>query len=458
MSSIYSNRLDKRNFEVFFQQNKSNFPEKGEITGDQFNYEEIDQGMPIRGNFIASKNNKKNIIDTINFDFDIFDKDKLTDFNINYFDPMANNGNIAHLDNFRETNAIVTNDIDRLSNIIDEYGYFLFNNVQKYLLKNHYLLTSFYLNNILTSLFIASKNKTNIELKNYLNISDKVKCMSDINLFHIELEKLTYLEIFNFLIVPYEFKLNKTFLNYLPNIKIINYENKYADLNIQCSKINKYISTSHNLNFDNTLKSYHLKENSIIALISGKIQPVWKNNFDDIIIDTFYSFHKRNQNFLISKNKQYNYFRHDNLELLEIPTYDNKMSFGIIMSDKDYYPKLNPELINFMISNLAPTQFKYLSIPQIKDNLKLRYTNILKESGLTRIFESMDIPELIVNNNIYLNDIVQNIYLIIDKNNKPTHNQNKENKNNLVKQINTPFIYYFRLNTLNTILCLGQYC
>jgi serine protease inhibitor len=149
------------------------------------------------------------------------------------------------------------------------------------------------------------------------------------------------------------------------------------------------------------------------------------------------------------------------LELLEIPSYDKKVSFGIITTNDDYFPSINYEIINYMISNLAPTNFKYLLIPQIKENLKMRYTNILKESGLQRIFNQMEIPELLVDNNIYLNDILQNIFLVIDKNNNNSNNQKRTIKSQnppIVKKIDTPFIFYLRLNTINTILCLGQYC
>jgi hypothetical protein len=164
MSALYSNRLEKRNFELDFNNrlNYEDYPEIGEITGDQFAYNDIDKGMPVRGNFTPNKNDKKNTYDNNNnLDFDLFEKK--SNFKINYFDPFNTNdnfNNIANLDNFRDSNKIISDDIDKMSNTIDNYGYFLFNTVQKYLLKNHYLISSFYLNTILSSFFIASKNKT----------------------------------------------------------------------------------------------------------------------------------------------------------------------------------------------------------------------------------------------------------------------------------------------------------
>ncbi len=461
MSALYSNRLEKRNFELEFDHKygTNDFPEMGEITGDQFIYNDIDKGMPVRGNFITNKNDKKNILDNIKSDFDLYEKK--SNLNINYYDPFGieNKNSLVHIDNYKEPNTILSNNIEKTSNNIDEYGYFLFDNIQKYLLKNHYLIGSYFLNIILSTFYIASKNKTLIELKNYLNLGDKQNTLGDINIFMEEIQKIKYININNFIIIPYEFKLNKTFLNYTNSIKIINYENKYSNLSDECIKINKYISNCHNYDFENTLKPHNIKENSIISLISGTIEPIWESNFDEIINDTFFSFKKRNQNYLLANNKNFYYTVHDDLELIELKTYDKKMSFGIILSNGDYFPKISSELLNFMIGNLELTKFKYLIIPQIKENLKLRYTNILKESGLHKIFQNIDIPDLISTNNIYLNDIVQNIVLSINKNKNSYKLPITNNiKNTVAKKINTPFIYYLRLNTLNTMLCMGQYC
>ena len=89
MSSIYSNRLEKRNFQLKLDNNFSNFGqlEKGEITGDRITFVNIDQGMPIRGNFIPNKNDKKVFLDNQINDFSLFDKNNNNNnqFKINYY-------------------------------------------------------------------------------------------------------------------------------------------------------------------------------------------------------------------------------------------------------------------------------------------------------------------------------------------------------------------------------------
>ena len=110
MSSLYSSRLDKRNFELNISKNSKDDSlfEKGEITGDQIMYQDIDKGMPLIGNFTPSKNDKKYIQDTgSNLDFDLFDKK--SDLKINYYDPFLSNlndtTNLAHIDNYKENNV-----------------------------------------------------------------------------------------------------------------------------------------------------------------------------------------------------------------------------------------------------------------------------------------------------------------------------------------------------------------
>ena len=84
------------------------------------------------------------------------------------------------------------------------------------------------------------------------------------------------------------------------------------------------------------------------------------------------------------------------MELIELRTFDHKMAFGILLAKEkeDYYPKIETINLNCLIDTLKETQFKYLVIPQIMENLKMRYTNILKESGLKTIFENLEIQKI----------------------------------------------------------------
>lgn len=452
MNSIYSERLKQRNFGLDLYNNVGIYDdnnELGEITGDQYHFNDINKGMPIMGNFTPSKNDKK-IIQSKELDFELFDKK--TNFNVKYFDTTGEN--LAHINNTNELNTLMTNDLDKMSNIIDNYGCFLFNNILNYGLKNNFLITSYNLISILICLYLSSSNKTTTELRNYLNLSDKQKCITEFGIYNNELYKLSYFNVCNFLIIPNNYNVNKTFLNSISNMKLITYNN--TNLDNETIKINNYISNYFNLKLD-SIKPYHLNNKSIISLTTGKIEPQWSINFDDIICDTFFGFKKRNINFLLAKNKNYYYSSYNTTELIELRTYDNKMSFGIITTTENYYPNLTTELINLLVDNLEITTFKYLMIPQIKELIKFRYTNILKNLGLQNIFANLDIPDL-VNNTVKLDDIVQNILLVINKNTNTQNIQHKKTHNSIAKKITTPFIYYLRLNTVNTILCVGQYC
>jgi hypothetical protein len=397
MSALYSDRLAKRNFQIQITRD-NNYSEinTGEITGEQLLFDNIDQGMPVRSSFTPNKNDKKNIIDDYANDFSLFDNSKnnnIHNFKVNSYDPYENTKDMI------DTNNILTNEINNISNNIDEFGYNLFIDIQKNLLKIKYLLCSYSLFILLSILFISSKNKTFLELKNFLNLHNKSNILTNINLLNTELENIKYFNITNLLIIPYTYKINKSFLNNLPNIKILNYDNRTQDLYNECLKINKYLNNYYNINLTNTIKPEYINNKSIISLITGKIEPIWENNFDDIIIDKFYSYNIKDHNFLLAKNKQYYHCFHNNLELIDIPTYDKKLSFGIITTTSDYFPTINNEVINLLISKLTKTTFKYLIIPQINNNFKMRYTNTLNIRGLHSIFNDLDISELLLSSN-----------------------------------------------------------
>jgi hypothetical protein len=125
MSSVYSNRLDKRNFELNYPtnyDNNQNYPEMGEITGDQFTHNDINKGMPLIGNFTPNRNDKKAVLDNAVNDFSLFDKinNNTNKFSVNYYDPFENSNNLTSIKNIDENNILVNNDLDRLSNNIDE--------------------------------------------------------------------------------------------------------------------------------------------------------------------------------------------------------------------------------------------------------------------------------------------------------------------------------------------------
>ncbi len=465
MSSIYSQRLDKRNFEIQFNNpnNTSNI-EFGEITGDQINVNNtIDRGMPFRmTNYIINKNDKKDY-DSQNTTFDLYDRKSNLNITYNNYD---NNKYGSEINYDIKNSNYMTNNIDILSDNINKLSLQLYKQIQKNMLAKKYVISSLNIYSILLLLYLTSKNKTKLSLSSIVKIDNKQKLLNDINEIFINISQIC--NFTNFIILPSEYKLNRVFTNNLNKnlLKIISYDNKFSNIKYESESINREINTylQNRLKSENYIKPEYIDNNNIICLTAGEIRPVWKNNFDTFINDIFYSYTKKEQLYLVSNNKQYNYSKNNTLELIEFDNISETMSYGMIIATGDSYPPITLEVINSLIDNLNPVNFNKLIIPQIKEqNIKIKYNNVLKSLGLDIIFNNIEIPDLILSNlNINISSVIQNINITIDKNNT-TNKIPYNNKLTIidVKHINTPFIYYIRMKTNisnKMFLCFGQYC
>lgn len=470
MSSIYSQRLDKRNFEIQFNNpnNTSNI-EFGEITGDQINVNNsIDRGMPFRmTNYIINKSDKKDY-DSQNTTFDLYDRKSNLNISYNNDNKFDNNKYGSEIKESINNLDYMTNNIDILSDNINKLSLQLYTRIQKTILAKKYAISCLNIYSILLLLYLSSKNKTKSVLSSIVKLDNKQKLLNDINEIFINISQICNLT--NFAILPSEYKLNRVFTNNLNKnlLKIISYDNKFGNINYESESINKEINSylQNKIKYENYIKPEYINNNNIILLTAGEIRPVWKNNFDTFITDYFYSYTKREQLYLVSNNTQYNYSKLNTLELIEFDNISDIMSYGMIVATGESYPQITLELINTLINNLKPINFNKLIIPQIKEqNIKIKYNNVLKSLGLDIIFNNIEIPDLILSNlntNINISSIIQNINITIDKNNT-TNKIPFNNKLPVIelKHINTPFIYYIRLKTniSNKIfLCFGQYC
>lgn len=461
MSSIYSQRLDKRNFEIqFTNPNNTSNIEFGEITGDQINVNNtIDRGMPFRmTNYIINKNDKKDY-ESQNTTFDLYDRKSNLNITYNNYD---NNKYGSEINN----SNYMTNNIDILSDNINKLSLQLYKQIQKNMLAKKYAISSLNIYSILLLLYLSSKNKTKLSLSSIVKLDNKQKLLNDINDIFTNISQIC--NFTNFIILPSEYKLNRVFTNNLNKnlLKIISYDNKFSNIKYESESINREINTylQNKLKSENYIKPEYIDDNNIICLTAGEIRPVWKNNFDTFINDIFYSYTKREQLYLVSNNKQYNYSKINTLELIEFDNISETMSYGMIIATGDSYPPITLEVINSLIDNLKPVNFNKLIIPQIKEqNIKIKYNNVLKSLGLDIIFNNIEIPDLILSNlNINISSVIQNINITIDKNNT-TNKIPYNNKLTIIdsKYINTPFIYYIRIKTNisnKMFLCFGQYC
>ena len=158
--------------------------------------------------------------------------------------------------------------------------------------------------------------------------------------------------------------------------------------------------------------------------------------------------------FLKGNMMSFDYYEDDKIKMIEIPIIKNTACMGIIISKtKD----IEIEKIKYYISQMKNVVFNVVAIPMFVQNFKIRYTDLLKETGLDVIFKKMSCPNLF-QEEFPLTDVIQNIHIGIEN---KFHLKRSEMKNktktNRMFIANIPFTYYFRLKDSNTVFYTGKY-
>jgi len=400
------------------------------------------------------KNSNKNDEDEDNFNNnlqnnrvpnmnDLKNKNVKNEKNISSFEP---NNNFADIN----TDTKLSDNLSEITvcmNSINDYGIFLFNNLLN-IMQTNFIFSPFLIYSIFGSLFIASDGNTEVELKNYFNFP-RVDVLSSglTELYQKYLNpQILKSEIImgNCIIFSDEINYNPQFcnnINAFTKIRKINKNNAKRESN----DINKIIMTLMNSN-KTSINAQSIENNSITLLNYAYINPKWTSYFSKTsMINNIEYMHAYNQSF--------GYFEQPRLQVLELESTGN-ICFGIIYGDID----LNDKTYKLITSNLKRTYFKEVSIPKIKIQTKLRYTNILKETDLNTVFLDLNTPNLFTTE-CEISDCIQNIQFNLTENSENILQKSSiggtiSSKTFIVSQA---FRFYIRLKSNNCILFLGSY-
>jgi len=400
------------------------------------------------------KNSNKNDEDEDNFNNnlqnnrvpnmnDLKNKNVKNEKNISSFEL---NNNFADINNDTKLSDNLS-EITVCMNSINDYGIFLFNNLLN-IMHTNFIFSPFLIYSIFGSLFIASDGNTEVELKNYFNFP-RVDVLSSglTELYQKYLNpQILKSEIImgNCIIFSDEINYNPQFcnnINAFTKIRKINKNNAKRESN----DINKIIMTLMNSN-KTSINAQSIENNSITLLNYAYINPKWTSYFSKTsMINNIEYMHAYNQSF--------GYFEQPRLQVLELESTGN-ICFGIIYGDID----LNDKTYKLITSNLKRTYFKEVSIPKIKIQTKLRYTNILKETDLNTVFLDLNTPNLFTTE-CEISDCIQNIQFNLTENSENILQKSSiggtiSSKTFIVSQA---FRFYIRLKSNNCILFLGSY-
>lgn len=436
--------IDKHNFD-------SNF---GEITGDEFEIDEVGRGLPLRSQYSKKRQNQ---LPDDRFDFDLFD-DRPSNLNVSNFDPSVSQGGagFADVSSSMAKMSSQINPISITSSQIEKLGtklyYFLFD-----IYEGSYIVNNIGLFNLFSGLYFSSTAVTEIELKKFFGFprkEDLHKGLLKINHTLESIEQMITLR--NFLIlgsdVPYDPHYHDTIRDFCILIRA-NVERP----NSEAKKINDGIKKIVGHNIRNVITPENVENLQLMLITTAVVNPIWSNPFDKVSVDIFHGLkYDEKLNFLHSVGKAYGYFEDNNHQLLEVKCMGGEMTMGFLMFKNEIDTNIDDVRLHFFITHMRESVMDEVKIPMFEQDFKLRYNNSLQNLGLNTVFTKMICPKFFPEN-VSLQDVVQNVKIIIDDRAVNNKNTGKGYISNKKFVCNVPFMFYFRLIKTDTILMLGMF-
>lgn len=416
----------------------------GEITGEIIKISEIDQGMPLRGNYDFK--NKREMNDNYNrhIDFEVYE-DSNINMDISYFDPDGDK--MFDFNNITDVNPINKADpIEIVNYVINDNNWYMFSNMIN-VSKMNILSTSVGTINLMSVMYISSSNDTEQLLSSFFNLPDKNTLLEGLNELNTYINQSECCKIDNIILT--RMNINQEIVKYFNNIvKIIQITDNPMN---NIARINNILNNKYSGILGNIIKPKHISNLGVLCLTTGSISTIWKIPFSNIIK---MNFGKNTIEYMYNKGETYDYYEDNTLKLIELPMYDDIITMGLLLPKKNNtILDINLKEIDNYISNLQSTNIMKIAIPKFNEHYKLKTSSIFKNFGLGEIFNNLYLPELLGENSM-LNDIIHNIYINVD------NNYTKYSRNHMTTGItsniqfiaNRPFIYYFRCVKTNTII------
>jgi len=461
---------------------------RGEITGEDMQTDEAECGMPIRSSYYGKKITKNPLKSKSNrLDFDLYNEDTIgegtNENKVKYYDPSSRMGdsnlnNLTGSDNFGTLDSGASYsrfDIRNTDTVIPELygsdsGSFISNNSNKFVIQFNNLLqeqlnntkfcvSAFSLYTLFGALYIMSKGKTEAEIYDYFGMISKDNIYDGLEYINKIKDKLAdQIVLKHIIFVNNNHKINPQLVDYLKKIVSINQiATNYADK--EYNTINAYINKISSGTISPISKKV-IENADILCSTIGYIKPIWTQPFEKSFDTKFKLLDGRYKmaRMLSQNDGQFDYCEDNINQILEIKCVD-KLSMGIILPKDFVEPNVKNIDITTYIKELKPTSLDQVCIPSFTEQIKIKFTNILYQSGLRSVFINMNLPEFI-KDDVHISDIVQNITVIVANTNNANNNKRLRMRSGIsnVRFIaDHPFIYYFRLVPTNTLILMGYF-
>jgi serine protease inhibitor len=430
----------------------------GEITGNEVKSDKYNKGMPMRSQYAPKK--------------EMYDANKYLDFNLYNEKPSKTKVGYNESNNyssFAELNTSMTpmtqqiNPMYILSNSVEKFGSRMFDYMSDVLQNNNFIVCTFGLYTLFSSLYLVSNNITENECKKFFNLPNK-------NLLEMSLSKLTktmesisdMIKVKNLFIYGNNITHNKDVLKTISQFCTVACVN-IQDPEGQATKLTYIINKLMETKMRNPITPSNIANLQIMFMTTAIVKPIWLNSFDRIAKGLFFGHDREiKQNYLVSHDKVFSYFEDNEHQLIEIKCGQAfkgnvKLMFGILLHKKNQTSETN-EKLHFYIEHAKETSLEEVRIPMFTQDLKFRYNNAFKKMGLNSVFHKITANELFPEGTVILHDIIQNVKIIIDDASFETSDNNPKGAHSIRKFIaDKPFYYYFRFVPTNTILFNGTY-
>lgn len=435
------------------KQHKGRF---GEISQSEFDDDAGMRGMPVRSQY-SSKRSQYDDERGRTSGFDLFD-DKPSNLKVDFYD--QSNGVGAGFCGINESTSKLSSQVHPVNiagEKIDRVNNNIFYSLFDVMKSSTYMVNGMGLFNLFASLYLASDGITEVDIQKFFNFTRKDILHEGMMITNKKLNSLeSMINIKNFMFVGNDVPLSSKILNMIKPFCML------VTLNIndpigESMKANVMIKKMFNVNIRNPLTPENVDQLQLMFLSTAVIHPIWAQPWDGIIPGIFQGFtDDKKVNYMKAVNKSFGYFEDDTHQLIEIKCFGDELVMGCLNYKYEFVPDVNDNDLHSMIQHMKNSMLSEVVIPSFHQDLKLRLNNTLKNMGLQSPFMKITAHKLFPDGAV-LQDVMQNIKIVIDDSHKPSRNNYNGYKTNARVVLNKPFIFYFRLLKINTIVCMGAF-
>ena len=427
----------------------------GEMTNDKFDVN-LERGMPFR----SQVNIRKNLHEQNMHPEYLLKKSSQPIKDMKAFDSFASQiSNNTFSDIGDDIKISQSTKIDTLcSDNINTLSIFFVKNLLK-ILSTPFVISSLDIYSVFSSLYVASKGNTEIELKNYFEFPRKDLLVNGYVPILEDLEK-NRIHIKNGSCILFDSNnpINPSFCKYIENISKVRKVN-INNVHDECSNINNIISQiTENQDMKKSITKSCLENINTLLLTYSYINPTLLINNYQLIQSGFLSkfVGQVNVNYLVATDQIFGYSEHNNLRILELCCENSEVMYGIVnLQGRGGEVDFNKQDMLNCIKKLKPVLFNKIQIPLFNIKTKLKLKNVFKKTDLVTVFLDLNCPELF-SEKTKLDDLLQNCEIKLEaKTKRVKMNVDYKSDKNFI--VDKSFVYYMRLRKTNTIFTIGYF-